>query len=334
MIEPELLAGLRSAGLIASSAPRVTPLNGGVSSDILLVEDHSRRFVVKRALAKLKVRDDWYADIGRNRVEQDFLAYAARAVPESVPGLLYADRNAGWFAMEYCGEGWRNWKSELTAGRFEAATARLAGETLGRLHFASWNEPAVRERFDTLVNFRALRIEPYLVTTADRVAAVRGELLAEADRLAVTRLALVHGDYSPKNLLVAPNRLLVLDAEVAWFGDPAFDVAFLVNHLLLKALLRAERPQPCLALVAEAWTAYSAAVGAHAGAELERRVVRLALCLMLARVHGKSPVEYLTTDEQRRCVTDFVAHHLPAPPSNLDVLVQAWSERVGSHRPR
>ncbi|MEI6339832.1 MAG: hypothetical protein WCQ57_14825 [Verrucomicrobiota bacterium] len=113
----ELLPGLREAGLITSDHPQIRPLNGGVSCDIQLVEDGGRRFVVKRALDKLRVKDDWFADPIRNHFEQAYMRYAGRIAPGSVPRILHADESHNFFVMEYLGEGWVNWKTELLAGR-------------------------------------------------------------------------------------------------------------------------------------------------------------------------------------------------------------------------
>jgi aminoglycoside phosphotransferase (APT) family kinase protein len=323
----ELTHTLRAAGLVTGRAPRLQPLPGGVSSDIVLVRDGSRRFVVKRALAKLKVRDDWFADPSRNGVERAYLEYAARVAPGAVPRVLAGDARAGWFAMEYFGAGHANWKHELLAGRARASPARRAGALLGKLHRSSWGDPVARARFATGRNFHALRVEPYLLTTAARVPAVRAILKTEAKRLAATALALVHGDFSPKNLLVTPRRVVLLDAEVAWFGDPAFDTAFLLTHLHLKALVHRRRPGPFLQLAAAFWTSYTAALAGHASKDLERRTVHLLLCLLLARVHGKSPAEYLTPP-QRALVTAFAVRHLPRSPATLRSLAAAWQSAI------
>jgi aminoglycoside phosphotransferase (APT) family kinase protein len=306
-----ILAHLIQSGLAAHDA-RLTPLPGGVSSDISLVASSQGTLVVKAALPKLRVKDDWFADLSRNRVEQDFFNYAAPMIPTHVPRIL--GRGDDWFAMEYLGE-MPNWKTKFLAGEIDLETARLAGDVLGRLHAGSWLEDAAQERFATLPNFHALRIEPYLLTTASRVPEAADILRAEAARLAQTKLALVHGDYSPKNLLVAPQRLIVLDAECAWFGHPAFDTAFMLTHLHLKALLNRD----AIHLVPAFWSAYTKACG-H---DLEERTVRLLLCLLLARVHGKSPVEYLNESQQAR-VTRFVLTHLPDPPS-LTALTASWT---------
>ncbi len=310
MTSADLLPPLLAAGLTAGEV-RVTPLTGGVSSDIVRVESSKGAIVVKTALEKLRVKDDWFADVSRNRVERMFFEYAAPIIPDSVPRILGS--GDGWFAMEYLGE-MANWKMAMLGGEVDFETATLAGDVLGRLHAASWLDDRARTQFDTLPNFHALRIEPYLLTTAERVPEVGNILRVEAARLAETKLALVHGDYSPKNLLVAPQRLIVLDAECAWFGDPAFDTAFLLTHLHLKALLHPQVAE----LIPQFWSAYTAACG-H---DLEERTVKLILCLMLARVHGKSPVEYLS-EAQRASITQFVLTHLPKTPS-LKTLTTAW----------
>jgi aminoglycoside phosphotransferase (APT) family kinase protein len=313
MTTTDIVPHLQAAGLINGTDIRVTPLTGGVSSDIVLVESSTQRLVVKVALEKLRVKDDWFVDVSRNRVEQSFFEYVSPLMPAAVPRILGG--GDGWFAMEYLGDELQNWKSLLLAGKVDVETARLAGAVLGRMHAASWADPVARERFDTLPNFQALRIDPYLLTTAERVPEAAVTLRAEAERLAETKLALVHGDFSPKNLLVGPGRLIVLDAECAWFGDPAFDAAFLLTHLHLKALLN---PQ-ALPLIQAFWSAYSSACG-H---DLEQHTVKLLLCLLLARVHGKSPAEYLSP-AQRDLVTRFVLSHLPQPPS-LALLTEAWA---------
>jgi len=126
--------------------------------------------------------------------------------------------------------------------------------------------------------------------------------------------------------------LVVLDAEVAWYGDPAFDVAFLINHLLLKALHHAPGPLPdaALGLADEALSAYGAQLGPRFDGEFEARLVRLVLGLMLARVHGKSPVEYLD-DRKRTLVTDFVLRLLPSPPQTIRQLGNEWLPQLHRH---
>ncbi len=302
----DLLQLLRRDGVVRSPDAILTPLAGGVSSEICRVEDGGEIFVVKRALARLKVRDEWTADTARNLYEQRYLAYVARLLPQAVPALRPAPAAGGYFAMEYLGPEFRNWKDLLLAGRFHAAHAGAAARILGRIHRASHGDAEAAAQFSSGPCFFQLRIEPYLLTTGRRHPLLQPLFEAEAARLAATRECLVHGDFSPKNILIRDRRLVILDCEVAWYGDPAFDVCFFLNHLFLKSLLhrRAEGPAE---MIAAFWQEYTAA----SGLRLEARVPRLLLMLLLARIDGKSPVEYL--DEPRRqFVRAFVYAHLPA----------------------
>lgn len=322
----ELVDALKAAGLVTTPAPSIRPLPGGVSSDIVLVEDGNRRFVVKRALAKLRVRDDWFADTSRNATEFRYFRRVGTIIPEAVPRILGGDPDAGWFAMDYLAGDFTDLKSRLMRGIAEPEHARRAGGVLGTIHGATWGDAAIAAEFDTWKNFHQLRVEPYLETSARRVPDLATFIFAEAASLERTRLALVHGDYSPKNLLVAPGRLVVLDAEVAWFGDPAFDTAFFLTHLHLKALRNAAAPSAFLALVPEFWNAYTAALGSRNNPDLEARTVRLTLCIILARVHGKSPVEYLTDPARQQFITTFVRTHLPNPPAAVRELTSTFSD--------
>ena len=159
----EWVRTLRRAGLAQSPAPRLEALTGGVSSEIILVEDGGRRFVVKRALAKLRVRDDWFADTGRSGVEQAYLRVVGALLPSCVPRVLFADPEAGWFAMEYLGDGFVNWKSQMLAGRADSSAAQRAGEALGVVHRETWGNPDMAAEFATgLISKRRRAASPIL----------------------------------------------------------------------------------------------------------------------------------------------------------------------------
>lgn len=333
MSPDELLPYLCQRGLVQSPTARLKPLSGGVSSDIWLVEDGDRRFVVKQARPKLHVPGDWYADVSRNHYEQEFLAYVAGFLPEAVPCVLHADAEHGFFTMEYLGDGYVNWKSKLLEGKAEPGDAVLAAEILSAIHRHSWNDNEARQRFNTVSNFQQLRIDPYLLTTAKRHPRLRHHFKAEAQRLAETSLCLVHGDFSPKNILIGPKRMVLLDCEVAWFGDPAFDVAFLLNHFLLKALHLIAKPEPFLELANAAWRTYCQGMSPRISIDFEGRICRLLLMLLLARIDGKSPVEYLQDEVKFEIVREFVFRQLPRETWLLGDLLRSWSDQLGEAWP-
>jgi aminoglycoside phosphotransferase (APT) family kinase protein len=199
----------------------------------------------------------------------------------------------------------------MLAGRIDTAVARQAGDVLGRIHAATADDPALAARFATDENFHAIRLEPYLVETARVHPELAGRLLASVTRTAGTRRVLVHGDVSPKNMLVGPRGIVLLDAECAWYGDPAFDVAFCLNHFLLKS---AHMPAHAAELM-KAYSIFAQAYMAHVDWEpvptLETRVADLLPGLALARVDGKSPVEYLDEpgrEAVRRVATALLQH--------------------------
>ena len=318
---------LRRSGLLAPGDPdpALTPLTGGVSSDLWRADLPSGPVCVKSALPQLKVARRWLAPTSRNRIEYEWLRFAQPLAPGRVPRVLAHDEQAGLFAMEYLPpDQYPVWKTLLLAGQVDPGAARDVGTLAGTLHAASALDPAAATMFATDENFNALRIEPYLRVTARAHPDLRRRLAGIAERTAGTHLAVVHGDVSPKNILLGPHGPVLLDAECAWYGDPAFDVAFCINHLLIKSV---RVPTAAAALRAAA----RALAGAHArhvrwepADYLDSRVAALTPALALARVDGSSPVEYLSP-AQRVTVRSAGRSLLIQPPATVSELVDRWA---------
>jgi aminoglycoside phosphotransferase (APT) family kinase protein len=319
-----ILELLRADGHVRSAGAHAVALTGGVSSDVFLVEDGGRQFVVKQALPKLKVQDLWQADVSRNRTEFEYLNYVGRVLPEAVPKVFAA--GDGYFTMEYLGEGFENWKQMLLAGQCRPEHAAQAGKMLGVIHRISSGNAEAARIFDTTENFHQLRTDPYLVTTGQRHPELREYFERETVRLESTRECLVHGDYSPKNILIGNGRQVILDCEVAWYGDPAFDLGFLLNHLLLKSLHHAPKDVGLSRMVEQAMGAYSLErrLLGNKQIEFDRRTARLLPLLLLARIDGKSPAEYLRGEEKKHFARKFVAAILPLPELSLAELARRW----------
>lgn len=318
-----VLEFLRRAGLAAADeSPAASPLAGGVSSDIWRVDLRSGPVCVKRALPRLRVAQVWEAPVERNRFEWRWMQAASAAVPGVTPRVLAHD-DSGVFAMEFLG-GLPLWKSELRAGRADPQFARLVGERLGTIHAATAGDAGVAARFATDANFHAIRLEPYLLATARAHLPLAPALEALAERTAATRLALVHGDVSPKNILIGESGPVFLDAECAWYGDPAFDLAFCANHLLLKCLWVPEAAARFLACFDALAAGYLPLARWEPAAALEARAASLLPGLLLARVDGKSPVEYVTEESQKARVRRVASALLRNPPSRLAEVRDAW----------
>ena len=323
----DLIEPLRRMGLLkADESARFTPLTGGVSSDIHLVEARGRRFCVKRALPRLKVAALWEAPVERNAAEAAWMRVVARWLPRAVPHILGEDAAAGLFAMDYLApEDFSLWKTELLAGSVDLEFASAVGRDLAVIHARSAADPGVRDKFANDDTFEAIRIEPYLRATGRAHAALAPRFETLARTTLATKRALVHGDVSPKNILMGPLGPVFLDAECAWFGDPAFDLAFCLNHLLLKGARNgADRTRYGVAFSA-LMRAYLATVDWENADGLEARAAALLPALFLARVDGKSPVEYLTLESEREAVRRFAVPLIADPPRRLADVAYAWT---------
>lgn len=297
--EPELLELLERMALVKPGEPiRAEALTGGVSSDIWLVQRGADAFVVKRARERLNVEAEWHAPIDRGAAEEAWLRFVGMAVPGCVPRVLAVDQESFAIALEYLDAAeYRNWKNELMAGRVDVGVAAALGTILGQIHAASSSTPGLPAQFANQELFESLRIEPYLLRTAEAVPEARAALDAVVAALREPGRALVHGDMSPKNILVGAAPI-ILDAECATWGDPAFDAAFCLTHLVLK---RVHLPEHAAELrrAAEAFErAYLDEVVWEDAAETRARIARILPALALARVAGASPAEYL--DERER----------------------------------
>jgi len=327
----EISAALRNMGLLAPDAPAPAgrALTGGVSSDIWLVETPEGPVCVKRALAKLNVAAEWRVPVGRNLYEARWMRRANAAVPGSAPALLGQDEANGALAMAYLPpESYRLWKAELHDGRADAAFAGAVGAALGRIHAATAADPELSLEFPTDPIFFDIRLEPYLLATAarhpDRAEALRALVAATQ----ANKRALVHGDVSPKNILVGPAGPVFLDAECAWWGDPAFDLAFVLNHLLLKCLWTPAARDGFFRCFAALAGSYLVQVDWEPAASVQARAARLLPGLFLARIDGKSPVEYITDEAERNRVRRVGRALLAAPTVLLDDVATAWREEL------
>lgn len=326
---PEWMQGLLADLTVASAhlPARAEALPGGVSSDIYRVDTGEATYCVKRALPKLKVAADWRVPVSRNRYEIAWMREVASIVPGATPRVLAEDSEAGAFAMEWLPpERYPVWKLELARGILDPATAARVGDRLGRIHAATADSAAIASQFATDALFHAIRLEPYLLATARAHPGLATRLEGIANVTAATRRVLVHGDFSPKNLLVGPDGPVVLDAECAWFGDPAFDLAFVLNHLLLKGVWKPHWRAGYVHLYERLVEAYRAHVAWEPWATLDARTAALLPALLLGRVDGKSPAEYVTAAADKDAIRAFARAHLTNPAAGVLEIARDWLE--------
>ncbi|CAN5562134.1 aminoglycoside phosphotransferase family protein [soil metagenome] len=326
-----LVAYLRETNRIAADEePGVTILAGGVSNRTMLVERESgESWVVKQALAKLRVQVDWFSDPARIHREADGLRWLGEiSPPGTITPLIFEDRDDYILAMAAVPQPHENWKQMLLRGDLQIDHVEQFAALLGTIHRVSNERRSELEPvFGDRDFMETLRLEPYFEYAASQVpesAAFYAALLSETRAISST---LVHGDYSPKNVLVHNDQLILLDHEVIHFGDPGFDLGFSLTHFLSKAHHLPERRADFAGAAKHYWDRYEQTVGfADWTIGLEARAVRHTLCILLARVAGRSPLEYLSPDERSRQRAVVLALML-YPPETVHDLVDRF---VGS----
>ena len=312
---------LEERGLVEpGTRVQATELEWGVSNVVLAVEAGALRAVVKQALPRLRVEDEWLAKRERSLTEARALELAARLAPGSAPAVLAVDEERCAFAIARAPAGWRNWKEILLGGEIAGDVGERLGALLATIHAETSHDEALLASFDDAEAFAQLRVDPYHRTVMRRWPRLERPIGMVVEEMLDRRLCLVHGDFSPKNVLVGGDRgLWLIDFEVAHAGDPAFDLGFMLNHLMLKAIHRPAAFERYEHAAASFWESYRARVSGR----LAPDPVYVALhtgCLMLSRVDGKSPAEYLT-EGGRLLARSLATRILLEPPGTVE---EAW----------
>jgi aminoglycoside phosphotransferase (APT) family kinase protein len=291
-------------------------LTGGVSSIVIRVVTDEGAFVIKQALPRLRVAADWYSRPERSLNEARCGSILAELVPGFVPEIVAVVQDRSAFVMRSAAVGSETWKERLMRGDVSQTDADKVGHLLGRIHAVSAARTDLAASFADRSYFDELRIDPYLRHLAARAPALAPALEDVIDELLTTSACLVHGDFSPKNLLMPPDgSVLLVDHEVAHWGHPAFDVAFVTSHLCLKAIRFRVRAGEYVDAATAVLDGY-ADEARHLGIALGSFAARVTSALILARVDGKSPVEYLTDDFDRGFARSIGSDLLLRPPDD------------------
>lgn len=345
---------LRSTGRIAPDEPiHVRELAGGVSNMVLLVERPQRDghdFVLKQARAQLRTQQVWFSSVERVWREAEVLRQCTPLLgmqneqggvrigeaprKACTPAILFEDRENYLFGMTAALRPNVVWKQALLAGEADRSIATACGQLLATLHGGSWQDPSIAKALGDTALFDQLRVDPYYRTLAQVHPEVREPLERLIASLGENRLSLVHADFSPKNLLVFADGLMIVDFETGHYGDPAFDLGFFLSHLVLKAALHAPRHGPFLELTEAFRQSYDAAMQPRIGsgqlaALWARGVQNFAGCAW-ARLDGKSPVEYLTQEHRRGQVRAICREVFEQQPSDWSQVVARCTQTFQS----
>jgi tRNA A-37 threonylcarbamoyl transferase component Bud32 len=308
-----VLRHLRRRGIVTPEMPvEVRALPGGVSGEVRAVVAPGLDVVVKRVHEELLVEDDWFADEQRLVTEGWALRLAGDLNPDAVPKVIDLDPRTHTLVMQRAPRLWRNWREELLEGRVDPDVGARLGHMLASWHRETASRPELLAAFQDDTSFVQLRIDPFHRTVIERHPEIAGPVEAVIERLMTRRTCLVHGDFSPKNMLVGSDGIWVLDWEVAHVGDPDFDLAYMLCHLTLKAVHRPP-DAPAYRETARRF------LDGYGGRAPDEHLAANVACLLLARVDGKSPADYLTEPEQER--TRELGMRMLRQPKALDEYV-------------
>ncbi len=307
---------LRSTGRIAPGVPnRIELLGGGVSNAVFRVEpEKGDPFVIKQARERLRTEAPWFSQIERIWRETAVMSTIRPLLPTgAIPRILFEDRENYLFAMEAVDPRHVVWKQELLAGRLRTEVAVHLAEYLAAIHRGTHGDSRCEQDYADREVFVELRVDPFYRHIARVHPELRPAIETLIEEMWLTRVCLVHADFSPKNVLLVDTvqgslQITLVDFETGHFGDPAFDLGFFLSHLVLKAVHSQSDAEQFVHLAESFWKKYQAQVNAlsadpaFAAAALERRTVANLAGCALARVDGTSPVDYLPRNEQRERV--------------------------------
>jgi len=279
---------------------RAEPLTGGVSNVVFRVDTTAGQFILKQSRPQLRTRDTWFSDICRIYREQEVMeALSPFFQPDAVPRVLFVDRENYAFAMSQAPEGARVWKEQLLAGEIDPALGAHAGRFLGRMHQCTADNRDRFSSFDDVTIYDQLRIDPFYRRIQERRPEVAAAVKPILQDMLYRKEALCHGDYTPKNMLVHQTGFTLVDYETAHWGDPTMDLGLCLAHLVLKAVRRPNDAAALFDLIRAFLKAYASEATLRPADELERRGAAHLGVLLLARIDGTSPVDYLPEDEKR-----------------------------------
>ena len=102
---------------------------------------------------------------------------------------------------------------------------------------------------------------------------------------------------------------MVIDFEVIHYGDTSFDLGFLTTHLLLKSILAPEFRESYYNILQATVDGYFSCVQFANRIDLEFQCVQQLAWILLARVDGKSPMEYISEEKDKQLIR-YASHEI------------------------
>ncbi len=305
---------LIKAGIIDTADETVVEnLRGGVSSRVWKIMQGSNRWVVKQALEKLNVEEEWFADVDRIHREHEVMEALADLAPKgAIPKVLHVDHINHIYMMTCVEDEAQAWKDILMKQTFSVPVAENAGHLLRVLHHQSNRMVAGdKAKFQDQKYFVQLRVDPFHRFLVQKYPELSASIQKIVDEITLQKTCLVHGDFSPKNMLVKKdNTIVLIDFEVAHWGNPVFDLAYCTGHLMLKGW-HLKTQQEILKLTAGFLAAYDRA---------PNNLIQHLGLMLLARMDGKSPVNYIKDERVKNVIRKVAINWIQGETQDSDTI--------------
>jgi hypothetical protein len=297
--------------------------SSGVSGNVAYVAQGSKSLVVKQMLPKLKVAADWQCSPERISIEYKAQELCGYIMPEKVTKPIYLDKDNYIMVREAVPKSFFMWKAMLLQGVLDFGIAEKVIGALSRLHNATFKDERVHKEFEDIHVFENLRVDPYITYVVGKYPKLKRQADDVIQILREEKISLVHGDYSPKNILVNAGNIFILDFEVAHYGHPSFDVAFFTNHFILKAVKNKQWSDAYLNMLQYIVDIYFNNIQYGDKKSIEKTAIEILVFLLLARVDGKSPAEYLTEDGDIQLIRALANKMFEEEPSSYTELIHS-----------
>jgi 5-methylthioribose kinase len=315
-----------AAGSASSSGKRVVRVELPMRRQAWVLKQ-----IAKKPRTEADAQTDRFCDPARIEREALGLRHLSTLMPAATPILLFQNQKFHVLAMQAVPRPHESLEELLMHGAIEREMVRAFGKLLGTLHRESWRRRADLETiFADRALFEALRVEPYYEYSPTQVPAAAPFLGVLIEEMRATNLALTHGSYSPRSILIHNRQPVLLDHEAIHWGDPAFDVGLALAHFASAAHHLAKRRSELLEAALTFWKEYRTDVRTLSWSSgLEARCVRHALACFLAHGASRTPLDYLSRSEKtQQCA--LVVTLMENAPRTVETLMTELDTRLGA----
>ena len=271
----------------------------GASSTIIMIIRETEKLVLKQALRRLKVKKEITAPLDRNLREQDCIDLMNSFLePGIIPEIRFRDRDNCLFVMTSAPDEAIQWKKMLLEGQVDLSIGVKIGQILAKIHNHTANNKKIYEQFKDNSIYILGRIDPCYREIQKAIPELREAMRKIIDGTVTRQEALCTEDFNPKNTLVKDRKFMLVDHEGAHYGDPSFDVGQFIAHIFLKSIHNWEIKDAYFDLVQSFWNGYCDEISVWSSKAFEPMVVKHTMAMMLGRVVGKLPVEYLVEEDK------------------------------------